>query len=273
MKEMTLQDVQAVSLDIMKHLDAFCKEHNIKYSLGYGSLIGAIRHKGFIPWDDDLDVVMMREDYEKFCDIYEDSSKYKLFSYNRKNMYQPMGRLCEMQESYVRTALPLFTEQTGVWIDIFPLDSVDDDKPQFDLRKGIVEDSFNRVWQCRYNMRRWKSFKSLIHLKTFWLWLLNVRRARRQINDLVKHFNDLCVSFASPSSKMMSLLVFPAYIKRDWSPKAVFDETISVPFEDSFFQAMKGYDEWLRIIYGDYLKLPPEEKRKAGHSSHKFYWR
>lgn len=273
MKEMTLQDVQAVSLGILKHLDSFCKEHKIKYSLGYGSLIGAIRHKGFIPWDDDLDVVMMRDDFERFCSIYEDTSEYKLFSVSRGNMYQPMGRLCEMQNTLVKTALPLFTEQTGVWIDIFPLDSVDEDKQRFDERKYLIEESHKRIWQCRYYMREWKGVRSLVHIKDSLLWLLNVRNARKTINQLVNYHNDLCINFASSDSKMMSMLVFPVYIQRDWSPKNVFEETIPIPFEDTCFQVMKGYDEWLRIIYGDYMQLPPEEKRKAGHSSHRFYWK
>jgi lipopolysaccharide cholinephosphotransferase len=273
MKEMTLQDVQAVSLNIMKHLHDFCMQHNIKYSLGFGSLIGAIRHKGFIPWDDDMDIVMMREDFERFCKIYEDDPEFKLFSYNRGNTYAAMARLCEMQMTSVKTGSPLFTEPTGVWIDIFPLDSVDNDKDVFFSKIEAIKDIQRKVFCCRKQMREWRGVKSMVHIRSFVDWGLHHRKAWKNINMLIKQQNDLCVSFADHDSKMMSLLAFPAYIERDFSPKCVFDEVIDAPFEDNQFKIMKGYDKWLTIIYGDYMTPPPVEMQKRSHSIHKYYWK
>ena len=107
MKEMSLKDIQGVSLNIMKRLHTFCVEHDIKYSLGYGTLLGAIRHKGFIPWDDHIDVFMMREDFDRFCEIYEDTVDFKLFSYNRGNTYSAVARLCDLQRTLVKTGSPV----------------------------------------------------------------------------------------------------------------------------------------------------------------------
>lgn len=268
MKEMTLQDIQAFSLEIMQHFHEFCVAHDIKYSLGYGSLIGAIRHKGFIPWDDDLDVVMMRDDFERFCSIYEDTPEYKLFAFNRGNMYAAMGRLCDMKKTCVQTGSPLFTEQTGLWIDIFPLDSVDDDRATFESKVAPIKEIQKKVLLSRWRMR---PCPNILHIKSFLHWIYDRIRFKNDIEAVVKEQNSQCLSFASHDSKMMSLLVFPAYIDRDFSPKYVFEEVIDAPFEGTQFKIMKGYDEWLTIIYGDYMTPPPIEKQKRGHSVHKYY--
>ena len=270
MKEMTLKDVQRVSLDITRRLHAFCAEHNIKYSIAYGSLIGAVRHKGFIPWDDDMDVVMMREDYERFCDIFEDNDEFKLFSYNRSNMLAPLARLCEMRRTYVKPVAPLFSEETGVWIDIFPLDSVDDDKKIFESKIDDIIEYYKYNPLCRWNTAPLPT--RIKHLRTTFYGIKAKLKHGYGIQELLRKHNEAMLSFAK-NSRMMSNLSYPIYIKKDYCPKSVFDNIIEVPFEDTTLYAMKGYDQWLRIIYGDYMQLPPEEKRVAGHEMHQYFWK
>lgn len=273
MKLMTLQEIQSVSLDIMKHVHKFCDEHNIKYSLGYGSLIGAIRHRGFIPWDDDVDIVMMREDFDRFCQIYQDSPDYKLFSCSRGNMYATCARVCDMKRTLVETGSPLFTEPTGLWIDIFPLDSVDDDYSIFLSKIEDIKDIHNKIFLARSSRQKLR-LKDISHPRTFIRQVLNYfKRGQCNLWDLVSKQDSLCRSFALSESGMMSMLVFPAYIDRDFSPKHVFSEVIDAPFEDTSFKIMKGYDEWLTIIYGDYMTPPSDNKAKRGHTVHKYYWR
>lgn len=269
MKEMSLQDVQSVSLAILKNFHAFCISHNIKYSLGYGSLIGAIRHKGFIPWDDDIDVVMMREDFERFCNEYVDTTKYKLFSYSRRNTFSIVARLCEMEKTYVNPATPLFLEKTGVWIDIFPLDSIDENKLNHEKDAAKIEDINQQIFHCRWQMRR-LSFKDVYKIRTFLSWLKHVRKAKNSINELLSKHNDLCLAHTKNESSLMSMLAFPTW---GYFPKRVFTDVEDVLFEKEYFKAMKGYDEWLRIIYGEYMIAPPVEKRQRGHSIHKYFWK
>lgn len=259
----------------MKHVHSFCEKEGIKYSLGYGSLIGAIRHKGFIPWDDDMDIVMMRDDFERFCQLYTDSPDYKLFSFYRSNMYATCARVCDMKRTFVRTGSPLFTEPTGLWIDIFPLDSVDDDRTVFDKKKTSVIEIQNEIFKCRMLSRR-IGLRDIYHnrsIRALYSRVLNTRRARQSLWSLVQKQNDICCSFASSDSKMMSMLVFPAYIDKDYSPKWVFDEVEDAPFENASFKIMKGYDRWLSIIYGDYMTPPSDDKSKRGHTVHKYFWR
>lgn len=272
MKKMTLNEIQSVSLDIMKHVHSVCERNGIKYSLGYGSLIGAIRHKGFIPWDDDVDIVMMRDDFDLFCQVYQDSRDFKLFAFSRGNMYATCARVCEMKRTLVKTGSPLFTESTGVWIDIFPLDSVDDDRSVFESKSKTVKDIQEQVFLCRSNSLSF-NWKLLFHVRTMFRRLLYGKKDPGQLWDVLKQQDTICRTFAPSSSSMMSMLVFPVYISKDYCPKRVFDEVILAPFEDTLFCIMKGYDEWLTNIYDDYLTPPSLPKDRRGHTSHNYFWK
>ena len=131
MREMTLTEVQQACLDILKDIHNFCQQNGIKYTLQGGTLLGAIRHKGFIPWDDDIDIAMPREDYDRFIRTYTSKKGYKLFSRElapmRKSVFLAFSRVCEMQKTFVDCRmLPWTSEETGVWVDVFPLDGIED---------------------------------------------------------------------------------------------------------------------------------------------------
>ena len=132
MRHLTLQELQQFSLDILKDVAGFCEKNNIRYSLGYGTMLGAVRPKGFIPWDDDVDIMMPREDYEKFRTIY----KSKLYSFidsrNTPDCYIAFGRVCDTKKTLASSCIPWVKKDVGVWIDIFPVDRVPDDKDTFD---------------------------------------------------------------------------------------------------------------------------------------------
>ena len=124
MREMSLKDIQGVSLDILNEIHEFCQGNSIRYTLYYGTLLGAIRHNGFIPWDDDVDIAMPRPDYDRFINSYVSKKGYKLFSREineNENVYIPFSRVCEMEKTMVISPIiPWCSSLTGVWIDIFP---------------------------------------------------------------------------------------------------------------------------------------------------------
>ena len=127
MKELTLPELKEIEFDILKVFDAFCKEHNIKYFLAYGTLLGAIRYKKFIPWDDDVDVLVPREDYDRILTLFQDDDRYNLFAYEKNQDYRfPFAKLCDMTTRKVEFNLDNGVE-LGVDMDIFPLDYWDND--------------------------------------------------------------------------------------------------------------------------------------------------
>lgn len=131
MKEMTLQEVQTVLLDILKDVCVFCESHNIRYSLAYGTLIGAIRHKGFVPWDDDADIVIPRPDFERFCKEYTSLKGYKLYKPGNPNNFLLYAHVCDNSNTIAKCRYPWSNEETGIWVDILPIDGLPSDKKDF----------------------------------------------------------------------------------------------------------------------------------------------
>lgn len=119
---MTLRELQLFALEILKDVHQFCTQNNIKYSLYAGTLLGAIRHQGFIPWDDDIDIVMPREDYNKFCQTYR-SERFNLFNRDNDSSFQlAYARVCDIKRTLYKAVEPCSKKPTGVWIDVFPAD-------------------------------------------------------------------------------------------------------------------------------------------------------
>ena len=129
-RQLGLKDIQRVSLDILKDVHAFCISNGINYSLAYGTMLGAVRHKGFIPWDDDIDIIMPRPDYERFKKSFKSSKGNVLVTEDES--YIAFSRVCDTQRTMTGKSLwPWSKKELGLWIDIFPLDAVENDKQKF----------------------------------------------------------------------------------------------------------------------------------------------
>ena len=145
MKELSLKELQGCCLEILKDVDAFCRTNEINYSLAYGSLLGAVRHKGFIPWDDDLDIVMPRKDYERFCREYRSGNFRLICQDNTPDCFIPFARVTDFTRTESRTYAPWMgsMQNPGVWIDVFPLDYAPDDESEnlavYKLSRVILE--------------------------------------------------------------------------------------------------------------------------------------
>ena len=273
MREMTLKDIQNVSLDILKDIHDFCVENDIKYTLFGGTLIGAIRHKGHIPWDDDLDIAFTRPEYEKFVKTYQSKRGYKLFARERQgeNVYISYARVCEMDKTFVDTSLwPWTDEEKGVWVDVFPLDGADDDiekaklfciKNQKIWRKGCI---------LRYLRTSYKKLRTS-RLKIFWI-ICHIFFLHKYTKIWDTHIA-LCKTIPFENAKYYSQWAWPGWKMREYYLTSAFSDYQLVPFEDAEFYVMKGYDGALRAKYGDYMELPPIEERTQRHSGFKCYWK
>lgn len=271
---MTVKEVQQVSLDILQDIHEFCVANGLKYTLQGGTLIGAVRHKGFIPWDDDLDIAMPRPDYDKFIHTYWSDKGFKVFSRELKNcgeVYIPFARICDMNTTWVDDCnSPWSSVRTGVWIDLFPLDGVESSFSRCRNRIKIL----SLLWHAGTIKRKShiplnKVVSVKEKIKCLWRKILAPFLSFRVID---KHIS-MCKLIRWEDATYYSNLAFLGYGIRERHCKHVLDETILVPFEDKKFYIMKGYDEALREKYGDYMKLPPKEQQVGGHDFNIYYWR
>ena len=268
MKTMTTADIQQVSLDILKDIHSFCKKENIKYSLAYGTLIGAIRHKGFIPWDDDVDIMMPRPDYERFISSYRSSAGYKIISEGRKSMIALARVYDTLKTKVLQLEIPWCRKNVGVWIDIFPLDGAENDFQCFNERV----DKIYELWDQNFIYRSLSApFKYQKGIRANIRMLINkIRKEKWRTVD--KH-----VSYAKAieygSTDFVTSLTVPTEKTNEYYPIDWFNQFMEIEFEGLNFMVIKEYDKFLRAIYGDYLVLPPEDKRIPSHSFHKYFWK
>lgn len=270
MKKIASSDeLKSIILKTLLRFDEFCKEHDIKYSIAYGTALGAIRHKGFIPWDDDVDVIMLRSEYEKF------EKAWKLYAKNNVDDYKLWAEMDE--ENYfiafcakffdTKTVLyERFTEKKvveyGVFIDIFVLDHIPTNRvEQIDVLKKV---HFYWKW-IQHFQRHFKEWNRFV--RKYKLSLPSLDMVANRLMDLRNKYNNQLTPLVSLTQDYnKTLKQCNSIYEYKW-----FEDIILVEFEGHQFPIVKAYDKMLRSYYGDYMQLPPEEKR-IGHNI-EAYWR
>lgn len=261
MKELTLQELKEIEFEILKFFDAFCKENNIKYYLSHGTLLGAIRYKKFIPWDDDVDLLIPRADYDRMLKIFKDSEKYRLFAFERNDKYLfPIAKLCDMT-----TRKDEFGHNNGVElgvdIDLFPLDAWDDD-----LEKAKKEAKYIGKNMFRLVLSKLKRPDSVAPLKRFVKGIAMLWCKMRGSKHYLKKILEASAKNPEDTSRYLGCKAWCVYGEKGIIPAEVFQETALIEFEGELFPAPKDYDTYLTCLYGNYLPEPPKEKQKTHHS-------
>lgn len=250
------EELKKIQLDILDNVALFCEQHGLRYYLAYGTLLGAVRHKGYIPWDDDIDIHIPRPDYEQFIKEYNNSdSPYRVVSPECDSRYRVPFAKVHCPKSIVNE-FHFKPDVFGVYIDIFPLDGVE---------------SQRQAKRCG-ELRRLMHVKNSVFLKDMPL----TRKLRLAITKLIllpiplSSLLKLIKNTATRcqydnSKKICSFMSRTA--AREILPRDVFDEYTMLPFEGKEYRAPKGYDRYLSANYGNYMQLPPEEKRVSHHNS------
>ena len=259
-KEVSPQECKKILFGILVNIAKFCEMHNIKYSLSYGTLIGAIRHKGFIPWDDDIDIIMIRSEYDKFVSMYKDDHYKLIKGENIGNHMHVVVTDCDTQLEFLDSRASAIFYKGGLWVDVFPIDKVPEDQQDYcRLKRKIV--FYNRLQRVAQNATKKKNrFYCVAYpfLRPF------ANYFGKKVSSLV-HSNDNSSTLIVADLSLW-YLNFPPF------PASYMKEFVEVEFEGRKFLAMKEYDSFLRGIYGDYMQFPPLAERKPKHS-YIAYWR
>ena len=275
MREMSVKDIQNVSLDILRDIHQFCVDNDIKYTLQGGTLLGAVRHQGFIPWDDDIDIAMPRPDYERFIHTYQSSKGYKVFSrelpQHKDNVYIAYARVCDMESTWVDDSYYPWTDVTkGVWIDLFPLDGDFESEEMAKARLKIMIKLYDHTLRIRTSKKHFYEINGLKNkMKLFFKKLYSCFVSY----DLLDKTIALCKELDYNTSSHYCNLSFLRYGIRERHRKEVLEKTIIVPFGEDKFSIMAGYDEALKEKYGDYMVLPPLHKQVRAHDCYHYYWK
>ena len=252
-----LEHLQNVILSIAKYIDTLCRKNGINYYLLGGSAIGAIRHHGFIPWDDDLDIVMDAKNYEKFIRVCREQLDNETYYFQESYIDWPMPfSKLKLRGTELKEPSGYMNEsgEEGIYVDIFKLENAPSSK-------------IGQIWQyfcakyflCNCLLRRgWvhaSLYKKLMMMASI---PLNISLFRRFFKNQVEKFNskdaDYCLFFAGRYR-----------LSTSFYHKSVLGKPLMVPFEDTYLPVPEKYDEWLKQIFGDYMTPPPPEKHVGLH--------
>lgn len=269
MKEIKTDELKKIEFDLLKFVKEFCKENNLTYFLCGGTLLGAVRHKGFIPWDDDIDIFMPIKDYKKFIQLMKNNEKYRVLNpYDDEEYYYLFAKLVDKDTIMNELKLPEIND-LGVNIDIFPIYGLPDDKDDALNFVKKLDDEYNVYKKYTSNIL-WNHSDNLIKkcIKTL-VRYPNRLKYRDKINK--KYFLDIMEKYNLDTAKN-SGYTLSWYVEREINPTENFSEAVDIEFEGENFSAPCGYKDYLTKLYGDYMQLPPVEKR-VSHHNFKAWWK
>ena len=261
MVELGVDERKKMMLEMLEEIDSFCREKGIIYYLTGGTLLGAIRHNGYIPWDDDIDIALKRPDYERlYKEFNSKSGNVEIVDYrNRKHYIWPSAKIINNKTVLIENDVK--KAEIGLCLDMFPLDKI---CGSYDHAKQFVK----KVWRWRYilglkymkvsNKRSLPKNIVVVLSKVFYLLpdkliIKRIEKLSRKEEDM-DDYTYLC-NFAG------------AWGTREIIDQTVYSEVMDHVFEKKLFLIPKGYDQMLRTVYGDYMQFPPEEKRVSTHTA------
>lgn len=261
MKELDSREMKDIELNILLEFQKTCRRENLKFYLAGGTLLGAVRHHGFIPWDDDVDVTMPRPDYQKLIKTYKKRKLFpdylKLTGFELGSSAFPFLKLTDTRTK-VDQKYEEANEGDSLWIDIFPVDGLPDSTKEIDKvykRAGFYREIL------KLNLANPKEGKTYLKkaFKRFFIPLAKIygiKRANRQIISIAR-------SHKVRTSHTVGGVVWGLYGAGEAMPKSGYMKEAEVTFEGHTFSTMSCWDEYLTGLYGNYMELPPKEKRRT----------
>lgn len=246
-------------LEILKVFDSVCRKHGLRYSLYAGSLLGAVRHSAFIPWDDDLDVCMPREDYDRFLSLWSSEAPEGYVLQNKETeprFWQSFTKIRKDGTTFLQEEREAGKYHLGIFLDIFPLDRIPDGR----LSRAVYK------WHCmRYQLftREYipPTAGSVTRLGSSAILFFTPKKrwseARRRALEKITRYN------GDPTLEVAAIETI-ASLRKPFA-RDMLDGYVDLPFEDGSFMCFSGWDDHLRRKFGDYMQLPPESEREWKH--------
>ncbi|HGD7086972.1 LicD family protein [Enterococcus faecium] len=266
-------ELKQILLDMMKFIDETCQSEDIPYSLAGGSLLGAIRHKGFIPWDDDLDIFLERKYYDKLIQVLLNATKntnYEIYQPGDKHYRYGFAKLVDKRTKIVSNYYE--PDYMGAFIDIFPFDGLPDNN-----WKEYIRENQKKWYSCLMSsapefFSSEKKSRSLIKFIIFSPRYIKNKFSKKSMETELIHLNESLKQISITNSKNCGFALSRYDKKECFSIDVVLGEYQKVSFEGVDLQITSGYNSYLSNLYGDYMEIPPVEKR-VNHSYYKYYWR
>ena len=245
--ESDLERAKGVMLNILMTFDAICKKHELTYWLDYGTLLGAVRHKGFIPWDDDIDVSMPREDYNKLLPIVQSELPESMFFQTIETDPEFRNKIARIRDRNSIMHVDYYKgKYSGIFVDVFPVDTV---KSKYKFLVNPMK-FYNGI--DPFKPRYASTFRRVVHYILSPLLILKPLMEFIQKKIMLDKNGELYTLGLDINEHGM-------YLKKH------FDELISIEFEGMHYPAPAGYDGLLIEMYGDYMKLPPKHQQVPSH--------
>lgn len=261
MKQLSMSEIKEAELSLLLRFADICDRNGLKYFLIFGTLLGAVRHKGFIPWDDDIDVCMPRTDYDRFIELERKEKEIDFVCIDDNTSSQPFIKLIDLTTEITEISENMVDafEVSHLWVDVFPLDYMPDDIDKY--MRAFKHVKFLRQLSV-YSISRYGAgssrSKAILKIPVIFL-------CKRIGRFRIAHWIDNYCRKLSPPSNHVNTLCWGARGIEAHSDISMFRERVQLEFEGYRFWAPKAWDKYLNDIYGEYMKLPPKEKQVGHH--------
>ena len=257
--KLNLQEIHSLEFEMLKRFVSVCENNHLNYYLAGGTLLGAIRHKGFIPWDDDIDILMPRNDYDRFVEISKKISLgeyYHVSSFENNDLNYPFCKIFDTRTEIIKKYVNDDTEQS-LWIDILPTDGLPDDNREV---KAIFSKSL--LARKLLKIKKSKTSQGTTTLKKIIKPILKFLLIPVSIKTIVSYIDKLSRTYSINDCLYVGGIAM-GYGVNEKMPKKEFLNPVKVEFEGLIVNAPSCWDFYLKSLYGDYMQLPPEEDRVA----------
>jgi len=252
----TLTKLHKIQIEILDEIVRICDKHKLEYYLVGGTLLGAVRHKGFIPWDDDIDIAMMRKDYDLFIKYAKEEldNKYYLDCFEtNKECYLPFAKIKKNNTIFKEEISAHLNNHKGIFVDIFPIDNANKQNSLFQKVQAIIARNITESIKFKRKMMKLKKTRHPILSAALSVFPC---QTLMKIQDKISRLNK------NNNSEYVVVIAGAYGYRKETNKRCIFTPTKKVSFEGKQYSAPADPNTYLSKLYGDYMKLPPKEKRR-----------